>query len=185
MKKQISTFKSLLIGFAILIMFSACGNQIYSYRSKVKIDQKENIAKANNKSVLEIERKELALMPVNPMLKPMSALVQTDKTITTTEQTKIEKRTVKIANAISEIVPNSSGVAALKSVSLKQGKAALKDVNKVALGGIDGKQWMIVGLIIMLIAVVLGLLTGVGLFYGIGVLIFMVGLIIFLIENLA
>jgi hypothetical protein len=184
MRKQIFTLNSILFGLATLLLLSACGNQIYSYRSKVKVDQQETTAKTEKRNVFEIGKKEMAIIPVNPMLKPEFTLVQTEKTATNRTLTKTEKRTLKITHAISEIVPVSTGPAAIKSASINQGKAALKDVKKAALGGIDGKQWMIVGLIIMLVAVVLGFLTGVSFFYGIGVLIFLVGLIIFLIENL-
>ncbi len=185
MRKQIFTLNSILFGLATLLLLSACGNQIYSYRSKVKVDQQEIIAKTEKRNVFEIDKKEMAVMPVNPMLKPELALVQPEKTAKNMVLTKAEKHTLKITQAITELVPVASGPAALKSASINQGKATLKDVKKAALGGIDGKQWMIIGLIIMLIAVVLGFLTGVSFFYGIGVLIFMVGLIIFLIENLS
>lgn len=181
MKKNIAIIYAAFIGFALTL--SSCSNQIYSYRSKVKVDQQATVTPKVQTPILVLDAKKLASLPTDNSLKPIAPsesmpLLQKRKLVQT------EKRALGITQSIKELTPIATGKANVNTASVNQGKSTLKDIKKAALGGIDGKQWMIIGLIVMLIAVVLGILTGVSFFYGIGVLIFLVGLVIFLLDNL-
>lgn len=178
MKKIKLLSVTLSLGLAMLV--SSCSNQMYSYRQKVNVDHsvaqtkkaepiKQIEAKAPKSIVLPAPATQLATAPVvTPKMKPM-------------------------LEDIKQVVPQNSSKAStsfakqgVKSVK-GQMKSLKKEIKAATEFSVDGKKWMIVGIIVWAIGVALSILSlsaiGVVL-VGVGSLIFLIGLIFFLIDYL-
>ncbi len=183
MKKHFTLFIATIT--CLVLVFSSCSQQVYSYRSKVKVKQGSDEVKKESENAIEISAKPfIAKETAVSMAAPTEGLVQPEVVKENRQTTKSLKRAHKIASVIEKMVPSKTGLAAVNGIHSKKALAKATDVKEVAVQGIDAKKWMIVGLIIMLGAIVLGLLTGYTFFYGIGALIFVIGLVFYLMEML-
>jgi hypothetical protein len=183
MKKHF-TFLFVTVASLVLVL-SSCSQQVYTYRSKVKVKHETELAKKETEKVNQIATKQVTSKETQvSMATPAEGLVQPVEVKVSKQTAKAQKKAVKIAEVIERMVPGKTGVANILANHSKKDLAKSSDVKAAAAQGIDAKKWMIVGLIIMLGAVVLGLLTGYTFFYGIGALIFVIGLVFYLLEAL-
>lgn len=183
MKKIKLIYAALLLSGALV--FTSCSNQMYGYRQKVKADRQE-LAQAKPAKPSELATIKPSEVPSKPLLAAEMPEVTLPKA-NVQPTPKAMKKANKISERIAANVVAQGSKAAIKGLKKKVSETEnlVKELSKPQFGGIDGKRWMIIGLVIMLVAVVLGLVLDIPLLYGIGVIIFLVGLIFFLIDYLA
>lgn len=170
---------------SLVLVLSSCSQQVYSYRSKVNVKHETELAKKETEKVNQIATKPVTSKETQvSMAAPAEGLVQPAEVKVSKQNAKAQKKAVKIAEVIERMVPGKTGLANVHTNHSKKELAKSTDVKDAAAQGIDAKKWMIVGLVIMLGAVVLGLLTGYAFFYGLGALIFVIGLVFYLLEVL-
>ncbi|MDZ4668883.1 MAG: hypothetical protein SGJ00_13530 [bacterium] len=178
----------ILAGAALLV--SSCSNQMYSYRQTVKVDQQT--AKVQTPlAPIEIEatRAKAAQLPVAKMTAPAMVSV----TAPANAPIEVSPKMEPVLKDIQTMVPQRSSKAAIayakKEVTSakEQIKMLKKDVQKANSVGIDGRTWMVFGAILWVVATIIAWVLGGGLFWGIaavGALIFVIGLIFFLLDSL-
>ncbi len=168
-----------------LFILSSCSKQLYSYRQKVPVNK--SFAKVNkeippvsseSESVAEIETAK-----INPSVET--------KPITSTKIKIEDKALAPVIAKIQQMAPQggskASGIApnlSFKSVQ-KQMKAINKDLHGLNSVNIDGRRWMVVGAILMLVGLIIRIITLGFLGYGIssiGFLVFVIGLIFYLLD---
>ncbi len=181
MKKIKLLSVTLSLGLAMLV--SSCSNQMYSYRQKVNVDHSvAQIKKAEPIKQIEAKAPKSIVLPVQPA--PATQLASAP--VLTPEMK-------PMLEDIKQVVPQNSSKASasftkqgVKSVK-GQMKSLKKEIKAATEFTVDGKKWMIVGIIVWAIGAALSILSlgaiGVVL-VGVGSLIFLVGLIFFLIDYL-
>jgi PBP1b-binding outer membrane lipoprotein LpoB len=186
------------LSFAVLagatLLVSSCSNQMYSYRSKVKVDQQTaQVNKAESIKEIEAKKADKVTLPVAEMKAPALAAITAPApaAIPNVVTPKMEP----VLKDIQSMVPQQSSKASVASQAKAEFKSVKekiktlkKDVTKAQSSiNIDSKKWMIVGGILWLAGFLLGGLVGGSIFWAIGVIgsvIFIVGLIVFLIDYL-
>lgn len=177
----------LAITFCTSLILSSCSQQLYSYRQKVPANK--SIAKAHkeipsvlteNNSVASVETEK-----INPIVttksKPSTKIIIKDKTL------------VPIIASIKQMAPQggskASGIASYLSFKpvQQQLKAINKNLQSLHSINIDGRRWMVIGAVLLVIALVISIISfGIfgSLLWAIGGLIFIIGLIFYLLDNL-
>jgi uncharacterized membrane protein len=186
------------LSFAVLagatLLVSSCSNQMYSYRSKVKVDQQTaQVNKAESIKEIEAKKADKVTLPVAEMKAPALAAITAPApaAVPNTVTPKMEP----VLKDIQSMVPQQSSKASVASQAKAEFKSVKekiktlkKDVTKAQSSiNIDAKKWMIVGGILWVGAWILGAILGTGLFWIIGAIggvIFIVGLVVFLIDYL-
>jgi hypothetical protein len=181
--KKVKSIQFAMLASA-LILLSSCGKQLYSYREKVNVNKETEIAKTLPKSESTQSKK-------------------VEIKATTTFITKFEKtqaqitkptETAKIENIIKESLPASGSKSSFKTLKneVKDIKSQFKNLHKeLKKNDIKENQglienpikWMLVGLILIVIGAILGALSlGGGFVAWIGSLIFLIGLLFWLLQ---
>ncbi|MCF8253021.1 MAG: hypothetical protein K9I36_03610 [Bacteroidia bacterium] len=184
--------KLLSVAFSMgsLLFITSCSNQMYSYREKVTVNKE--VAKAKPvESIKEIEAKSASKieLPATIIPVPEMAMVTAPKVETSPKMEPVIKDIEQMVPQKSSKAFTNVARAEMKSMT-HQLKTLKKDVQKAQSNGvvIDGKKWMIVGLILIVAAYLLAIVIGgSALFsavYGIGAIIFLIGLIFFLLDLL-
>lgn len=173
------------ITFCSSLILSSCSQQIYSYRQKVPVNK--SIAKVlketpsvltENNSVASVETEK-----INPPV--------TTKSKTSTKVAIENKALVPIIAKIKQMAPQggsqASGIASNMSFKpvQEQLKAINKDLQSLNSINIDGRRWMVIGAVLMLIGLIIRVITLGFLGYGIssiGFLVFVIGLIFYLLD---
>jgi PBP1b-binding outer membrane lipoprotein LpoB len=179
----------LIITAALLsstLLLTSCSNQMYGYRQKVKVDQ--SVAKAEKQDASKEIVSKKSEMPETAMVAPESLepKAQSEAPSPLVIAPKVKSNSSKAFSQTQMVKTFKSKKAELKAEvkALKQ-KLEPKDKNGLE---VDGVRWMIVGLILILAAIILGILISseiVSVIYGIGGIIFLIGLIFWLLEVLA
>jgi predicted small secreted protein len=179
----------LIITAALLsstLLLTSCSNQMYGYRQKVKVDQ--SVAKAEKQDASKEIVSKKSEMPATAMVAPESLepKAQSEAPSPLVIAPKVKSNSSKAFSQTQMVKTFKSKKAELKAEvkALKQ-KLEPKDKNGLE---VDGVRWMIVGLILILAAIILGILISseiVSVIYGIGGIIFLIGLIFWLLEVLA
>lgn len=179
----------LIITAALLsstLFLTSCSNQMYGYRQKVKVDQ--SVAKAEKQDASKEIVSKKSEMPATAMVAPESLepKAQSEAPSPLVIAPKVKSNSSKAFSQTQMVKTFKSKKAELKAEvkALKQ-KLEPKDKNGLE---VDGVRWMIVGLILILAAIILGILISseiVSVIYGIGGIIFLIGLIFWLLEVLA
>ena len=187
-KSYMKKFK-LIITAALLsstLLLTSCSNQMYGYRQKVKVDQ--SVAKAEKQDASKEIVSKKSEMPATAMVAPESLepKAQSEAPSPLVIAPKVKSNSSKAFSQTQMVKTFKSKKAELKAEvkALKQ-KLEPKDKNGLE---VDGVRWMIVGLILILAAIILGILISseiVSVIYGIGGIIFLIGLIFWLLEVLA
>jgi len=187
-KSYMKKFK-LIITAALLsstLFLTSCSNQMYGYRQKVKVDQ--SVAKAEKQDASKEIVSKKSEMPATAMVAPESLepKAQSSAPSPLVIAPKVKSNSSKAFSQTQMVKTFKSKKAELKAEvkALKQ-KLEPKDKNGLE---VDGVRWMIVGLILILAAIILGILISseiVSVIYGIGGIIFLIGLIFWLLEVLA
>jgi hypothetical protein len=181
MKKIKLLSVTLSLGLAVLV--SSCSNQMYSYRQKVNVDHSvAQTKKAEPIKEIEAKAPKSMVLPVQPA--PATQLA-TAPVVTPEMKPMLED--------IKQVVPQNSSKAStslakqgVKSVK-GQMKSLKKEIKAATEFSVDGKKWMIVGIIVWAIGVLISFILSGTLGWavaGIGSVIFLVGLIFFLIDYL-
>lgn len=175
------------ITFCSSLILSSCSRQIYSYRQKVPVNK--SVAKVHkeipsvlveNNSVSSVEIEKINPL-VTPKSKPSAKITIEDKAL------------VPIIENIKQMAPKggsqASGIASNMSFKpvQQQLKAINKDLQSLNSINIDGRRWMVIGAVLLLIALVISFISfGIfgGLLWAIGGLIFVIGLIFYLLDSL-
>jgi DNA polymerase II small subunit/DNA polymerase delta subunit B len=159
---------------------------MYGYRQKVKVDQ--SVAKAEKQDASKEIVSKKSEMPATAMVAPESLepKAQSEAPSPLVIAPKVKSNSSKAFSQTQMVKTFKSKKAELKAEvkALKQ-KLEPKDKNGLE---VDGVRWMIVGLILILAAIILGILISseiVSVIYGIGGIIFLIGLIFWLLEVLA
>lgn len=182
-------FNLLLVGIASLMFVTSCSNQIYSYRQKVRVEPKQEVAKAPEKiQPIESKAAKPAQAPVMQAPEKIAAAPQ--------KPAETQAQSDKLVNRIQAMIPQGGSKAAFKPLAAmkklgnvkNQVKALHKELKEPSqMPNINGVQWMILGLILVVAGLVLGLI-GIGniggILYFVGGLVFLIGLIFFLIDYL-
>jgi predicted small secreted protein len=187
-KSYMKKFK-LIITAALLsstLFLTSCSNQMYGYRQKVKVDQ--SVAKAEKQDASKEIVSKKSEMPATALVAPESLEPKAHSSAPSplVIAPKVKSNSSKAFSQTQMVKTFKSKKAELKAEvkALKQ-KLEPKEKNGVS---VDGVRWMIVGLILMLAGWILLALIGGAVFSIIGTIgsiIFIVGLIFWLIEVLA
>ncbi len=177
-----------------LIFLSSCSHQLYSYRQKVPAQKA--IAKAEPAMPsAQITNKPVTSSDISVASTPTPASSGTNSaTLATAPKSNKEKNkeTAVIAD-IKKMEPAAGGKASGIRAALsfnpvqKQLKAIKKDLNNAPSADIDARKWMILGIILMLIGLIIEIITfGLlgHLISSVGFIIFVIGLIFFLLDRL-
>ena len=167
-----------------LIFISSCGKQLYSYRDKVSVKKETEIVKSKPKNELIEGKKAEIKVEKSKASEPLIAGIEQNNS----------SETKKIENSIKETVPSSGSKSSFKSLTnevkdiKKQFKTLHKELKKQDIKEKQGLvsnpiKWMVVGLILIIAGAILGMIVGAGGFISwIGSLIFLVGLLFWLLE---
>ncbi|OYU97306.1 MAG: hypothetical protein CFE21_03155 [Bacteroidetes bacterium B1(2017)] len=183
--KRIKLLSSVLALGAILFV-SSCSNQMYSYRKKVKVDTEvAKIKKAEPTKEIESKVPETITLPVvPPATAPELAIAP--------QAPQVDPKLAPAQKEIQSLVPNggSKAHAGSKFKAIQSTKELVKnlkkEVQKSTSVDVDGKRWMIIGLIVWLIGAIIGLVLGsLGwIIATVGGVIFLIGLIFWLMGAL-
>ena len=181
----------LIITAALLsstLFLTSCSNQMYGYRQKVKVDQ--SVAKAEKQDASKEIVSKKSEMPATALVAPESLdpKVQSSQPSPLVIAPKVKSNSSKAFSQTQMVKTFKTAKAELKA-EVKELKQKLEPKEKNGVN-IDGVRWMVVGLIIILVSILLSILsigsasiaTAVG---SIGGIIFLIGLIFWLLEVLA
>ncbi len=163
--------------FAVLIV-SSCSKQMYGYRQKINVEPSA-LAKVKT----ELPTQEIASKTTTNI--DLSAAIAS---VNVTEM-------APVINQVQSLVPQQGSKASAKrgfvtiNSAKKQLKAMAAEIRKSKKDiHVEPKRWMIVGLILVLAAWIVGIITGlggiIGIIYLAGAIVFTVGLVYFLLDYL-
>jgi hypothetical protein len=174
---------SITLSLGLAMFVSCCSNQMYTYRQKVNVDH--SVAQTKKaEPIKEIEAKAPKIIVLSAQPAPATQLATTP--VVTPEMK-------PMLEDIKQVVPQNSSKAStsfakqgVKSVK-EQMKSLKKEIKTTTEFSVDAKKWMIVGLIVWAIGAILSILSLgfiVWPIVAIGGVIFLVGLIFFLLDYL-
>lgn len=185
----------MLMGVALIAtLLTACSNQKFAFREKVRVDRQEVAATQKTKVKTNTHKEKdaaglAAEMPVDVAV-PATAATAEASTASTPAKLEIATSTpdfVQVQNELSK-EPVVSNHAKSETKKLDKASKLMKKVEHVTKpnASIDARKFIIVGLILILIGVILGLVVGWigGLVATIGFIIALIGLIVLLMDNL-
>lgn len=178
------TIKNLILLVALTVVFGSCSNRIYSYREKIKVDQKE-VVKIEKKKAIDTET---AMDKPSEIINEISDEKSEIITAGTNETPTILASTAKINLKSDKTITTSK----TKATHQIKNEKLIKKANSLANSSVPGvdstvRKLLLIGLVLILAGIILAILTG-GLLghlvYAIGVILLIVALILWLLNIL-
>lgn len=175
-----------ILGVALIAtLLTACSNQKFAFRQKVKADRKTAVVavpKAKTSETTLPTEEATASESVVFIAPPSNTYLVDDKPASAIGSTNTQGKISAKESAKTPVTAKSSSNKKFDKATKLMKKA--EHVAKPS-GSIDARKWIIVGLILILIGVILALISGVlgGLLITIGFVIAIIGLIVMLMDN--
>ena len=178
-----------ILGVAfIATLLTACSNQKFAFRQKVRVDRNETAFVAKPK----VKATEIKVLTGEPAVSKSSSAIAAAKNtfLASAKPARAVSSTgsERMVTAKEELAKQPVADKSIDNKKLDQATKLIKKTEHVTKpsGSIDARKWIIVGLILILIGVVLALVLGWlgGLIATIGFIIAVIGLIVLLMDNL-